>query len=177
MREPLSLSVIEVMMPSIRANFQAEGRPPWEPLSPVTIQFRNGATGPILHRTGNLQRAATSFKIWSISNTSATVKNLPSSVWYGVLHQEGFGGFKPFMQAAQSALGSKASFRDITRHAFELLDAARGGATSHRKITIPQRQFIMYQDEDIDSIQEVFADWMEREARRVGRFGTAVRGL
>jgi hypothetical protein len=38
------------------------------------------------------------------------------------------------------------------------------------KATIPQRQFLMFQEDDIDDILQIFAEWMEDEARKVGRF-------
>jgi len=178
MKGPLITAVREVMIPSIRQNFLADGRPPWEPLAPVTVnRFRHGASGPILYRTGKLEKAATSFNIWTITNTAATIRALPHSVWYGELHQAGFGTFGPFVQAAQASLGAGAGMQDVLREAFRLMDEARGGATQHRKVSIPQRKFIMFQDEDIDEIQEIFAEWLEFEARKVGRFRPGVGGL
>lgn len=180
-REPLIKSVREVMQPSIRRNFRESGRPKWEPLAPFTLQ-QKGLAGVSdgdrpLHRTGKLEKGATSFRIWTITDNSATVKSLPDSIWYGVVHQEGYGSFGGFMKQAQSNMGANAPFRDVVRHAFELLDAARGGSLGHRKIVIPQRRFIMFQDDDLDDIQEIFADWLEREARRVGRFGVGLGGV
>lgn len=181
-REPLIKAVREVMQPSIRKNFRQRGRPTkWQPLAPFTLQ-RKGMEGisdgdKPLHRTGKLEKGAASFRIWTISDNSATVKNLPQNIWYGAIHQEGHGGFAPFMSAAQKNLGKGANFRDVVRHAFELLDEARGGPQGHRKVVIPQRRFIMFQDDDLDDIQEIFADWLEREARRVGRFGVGLGGV
>ncbi len=68
-KEPLMKSLIEVVMPSIKANFRAGGRPKWQPLSRVTIKerLRKGfPRGPILVRTGNLRKVATSRQIWVV---------------------------------------------------------------------------------------------------------------
>lgn len=167
-KEPLSRSIKQVMIPSIRQNFKAGGRPDWEALSEATIKLR-GEAWPILDRTGRLRKGATRFNIWTITETAATVKSLPQSIWYGAIHQEGIGGFGHYVSTAKAQLGVGARPADITKRAFELLDAAKGPG-QHRKVAIPARPFIMYQDEDIDAIQEVFADWLAERARKVGRF-------
>lgn len=169
MKEPLTRAVKNVMIPSVRQNFQVGGRPPWEPLAPYTVQERGGSAWPILQRTGALKKAATSFKIWTITDSAATVRNLPDDVWYGKLHQEGIGGFGSYIAAAKKALGAKASPRDITAEAFHMLDQAKG-VGGHHKVAIPARPFIMFQDDDEDAIQEVFADWLQELAVKVGRF-------
>lgn len=180
-REPLTRAVKQVMQPSIARNFRESGRPAWEPLAPFTLQQKAKAgvsdVGRPLHRSGRLEKGATSFRIWTITDNAATVKSLPDSIWYGAVHQEGYGSFGSFIKQAESNLGKGAGFRDVVRHAFEILDEVRGGPRGHRKIVIPQRRFIMFQEEDLDNIQEIFADWLEREARRVGRFGVGLGGM
>jgi phage gpG-like protein len=47
-------------------------------------------------------------------------------------------------------------------------------ASKQSKFVIPQREFAMFQEEDIEAIQEIFIEWMERRADQVGR-GWAVR--
>jgi hypothetical protein len=37
------------------------------------------------------------------------------------------------------------------------------------KFVIPQREFALFQDEDIEAIQEIFIVWMEKRADQVGR--------
>lgn len=133
-KEPLTTSVKKVIIPSIRRNFDQGGRPEWPPLSEVTIKIR-GEAWPILRRTGKLRKAATRFNIWDIGQTSATVRRLPDTVWYGALHQAGFGG-----------PGTNVEFR------------------------IPQRRFIMFQEDDVDDIYEVFYEWLSDRVRRVGGF-------
>lgn len=170
-REPLTRSVKRVIIPSIRANFREQGRPDaWEPLADYTVKVR-GNSGPILTRTGKLKRGASQFNIWSISEVSATVKKLPESVWYGAIHQAGTGGFSQYMVQAQKELGRGASGREVIQHAYALLDAARGGASGHKKVYIPQRQFIMLQDpDDLDDIQQVFYEWLVERSVAEGKF-------
>lgn len=88
LREPLTRAVKEVIIPSIRANFSAEGRPSWAPLALDTIRIR-GASGPILNRTGILLRTATQFNIWKIDMDSAVIVSLDSKVKYAKYHQSG----------------------------------------------------------------------------------------
>lgn len=165
-KEPLSKAIQDVMLPSIRTNFDREGRPTWEALSEDTVKLR-GSSGPILNRSGALKRGASSFNIWTITDTAATVKSLPDSIWYGVVHQAGIGGFGQHVAAAQKALGSGARPLDIIKEAFRHLDA---GSKVH-KVRIPQRQFIMYQEDDIDDIQLVFYEWLVTKTIEVGKFG------
>lgn len=166
-KEPLTRSVKEVIIPSIRQNFQAEGRPPWDALADDTIKLRGGSAHPILERTGALRRGATQFNIWSIGDTSAAVKGLPNSVWYGVVHQAGIGGFGQYLTAAKKSLGRRGTPAEIVREAFRIMDVKEGKI---HKIRIPQRRFIMYQEDDIDDIQQVFYEWLVEKTIEVGRF-------
>jgi phage gpG-like protein len=169
-KEPITKSIKQVMMPSIRKNFQMGGRPDsWEPLAEYTIEVR-GNSGPILVRTGALARGASSFGIWTVSDTSAAVKGLPNSIWYGAIHQAGAGGFGSYMDRAKSELGHRPRGSDILKLAFEMMAEKRGSARKERKTTIPQRQFIMYQEDDIDDIQQIFYEWLVAETIKVGKF-------
>lgn len=87
-REPLEKSVRTVIIPSIRNNFAAEGRPGWAPLAPATVLSR-GASGPILNRTGRLLKVATQLNIWTYTRDSATITGIDSRVKYGKYHQAG----------------------------------------------------------------------------------------
>lgn len=92
-REPLKRAVKEIIAPSIRKNFDVGGRPSWEPLTEFTIQRRaedGYGAGPILERTGRLRHQASQPSIWRYTDTSAAILDLPSSIWYGKLHQSGF---------------------------------------------------------------------------------------
>jgi len=173
-KEPLEKSIKDVMMPSIRKNFESGGRPEkWPPLAEYTLQVKGlagveGGDKPLI-RTGALQRGASSFKIWDIGNTSATVRSLPDNIWYGAIHQQGSGGFAPFVAKASKSLGSKAGGLAVLKQAFKLLDEARGSG-GHKAVQIPQRRFIMFQEDDIDDIQDIFYLWMVKQTIEFGRF-------
>lgn len=172
--EPLKRSIITVMIPSIRKNFEQGGRPEkWEKLAPYTLQVKGQLGIPDgdlpLHRYGKLKRGATKFSIWDIGRTSATVRKLPDDIWYGALHQSGIGGFAPFVSAAQKMLGPKAGGLAVITQAFKLMDEARGAGKA-KAAYIPQRQFLLFQEDDIDDIQDVFYDWMVEQTILVGRF-------
>jgi phage gpG-like protein len=180
MREPLTRSIRQVMVPSIRKNFQVGGRPGWEPLSAATIRQR-GDAWPILVRSKRLRRGVTTIKVWSITRTAATIRDLPDRIWYGKVHQAGssgnaFGGnkwFKPYQKKAAELLGPEADQKEIDELAFKIFDRRliKHGPAPAATADIPARPFAVFQDEDLDDIQEVFADWLEERARRVGRFG------
>ena len=150
-REPLEKAIKEVMLPSIAQNFAEEGRPEkWKELADYTIQERSGATGPILNRTGVLAKAAVQFNNWEISQIAAVFRGLPNRAWYGIVHQAGYGGDASEvmkLSAKQIAVGAKAA----------------------QKFVIPARPFVLYQEDDEYAIEEVFAEWLEERARRVGR--------
>jgi len=153
----------------------------------------------ILIRTGKLRAAATSFSIWSINEVSAVVKDLPDNVKYGYVHQEGYGQtgaakvvggsgsiggrktggkgtadwFKPYLVRARMALGPKAFSDEVEYTAWKLFDRRHEMPGQHigfRQIVIPQRRFIMWQDEDMVKAQEIFYEWMDVEIVRLGKF-------
>ena len=166
--EPLVQSIKEVIAPSIRKNFLMEGRPePWEPLALYTETVR-GSARPILYRTGALERVATSFNIWTVSHTSAAIMDLPQEVWYGALHQGGYGSIG---QIARKTLGPTATRAEIANLSMAISIAAERGPNARlaTKVVIPARPFILIQDEDVEAIQDVFINWMEAKADMVGR--------
>jgi phage gpG-like protein len=87
-KEPLTRAVKEVMIPSFQKNFSQGGRPAWAPLAEYTEQVR-GASGPILIRSGRLERTMGQMSIWTITDAHAVIERLPAGVWYGHLHQAG----------------------------------------------------------------------------------------
>ncbi len=95
-KEPLETSVRDVLVPSIRTNFEVGGRPKWRALEPTTLERRGGSTdadtygagaSPLI-ATGKLMRAATAFARWGYTRETAFFSNLP--VMYGIYHQYGF---------------------------------------------------------------------------------------
>ncbi len=82
----------EVMIPSIRQNFDMEGRPSrWEPLSPVTHERAPSRVG-ILNVTGQLKRSATAKRRFKILKNEMTYGNWPERRWFGPVHDFGLGG-------------------------------------------------------------------------------------
>jgi len=153
---PLERAVREVMIPSIRRNFEVGGRPPWDPLADDTIERRQASgytSDQILVRTGDLERGATSFSIWTITDVSATVRDLPQDIWYGKVHQAGFEGAT---SAGSSRLG--VSFVNSGMSLREIADAV--GRSSGELANIPPRPFILFQDEDLSKIDRIFAEWI-----------------
>lgn len=68
-KEPLKDSLHKVVIPSIHANFAAQGRPSWKALTKRTVQdrmYKGFARGPILQRTRRLKQMATRKNIWEI---------------------------------------------------------------------------------------------------------------
>src|SRR5690349_1241826 len=98
LHEPLKRSVQQVIIPSIRANFDAQGRPAWAPYAASTIEFHEmlgiDMSRSMLDKTGALKRTATTLAIWTIGKEDATLNSLPPNVWYGNLHQTGGKGGK-----------------------------------------------------------------------------------
>jgi phage gpG-like protein len=197
LKVPLARSILRVVIPSIRTNFAVGGRPAWQPLADYTVEVR-GSAEPILFRTGRLREAATSWEIWDVGKTSATIREFPPDAWYGVIHQAGIGGMKRYYEAARRMLkkqGRPLTGANLNQEAFKAMDyvlgsptqvirgAKKGQAGKYGPLStqaaineVPQRQFLMFQEDDIDDILQVFAEWMEDEARKVGRFtGASVK--
>lgn len=179
-REPLQRSVRDVMTVSILENFMSSGRPKWEELAEATKQKRakENAGSMILVRTGTLADAASSEGIWSIGKTTAAVRKLPEKAWYGNIHQAGHEGgalgggnwFKKYREAAKKVLGPEATKKEIDTKAYELFDLRQKqhGPAPAGSSSIPARPFIMFQDEDIDAIENIFVDWIEEKIQEAG---------
>lgn len=95
-KEPLQKCIKDVIIPSIQANFAAGGRPAWAPYAQETLDFHKmlgeSLSDSLLVKTGALKSAMGSESIWTISSTEAYIAGLPSNVWYGYLHQQGYPG-------------------------------------------------------------------------------------
>jgi phage gpG-like protein len=160
-REPLRRSVKEVMIPSIRMNFDSGGRPPWEGLAGKTI-YRKGGSTKILVTTGALQRVATQLNIWTIDSEKALISNLPQSVWYGKVHQAGYGG---------GTQQKKVRIKNVATGQWD--EFTESGAESGTG-AIPARPFIVMQNEDIMAIERVFSDWLGEKIAAAGLGGSGV---
>jgi len=165
-REPLKRSIQKVIAPSIGQNFLSNGRPEgWAPYADGTAEMKardpKNKYGPddMLRRSGLLWKTMQQYNIWTVTQTQAAILDLPDKIWYGALHQAGFG-----MPAASAP--AKAS-KMVAFLSPEEIRAAGGAASSG----IPARPFAMFQTQDIDKVQEVFADWLaERVAARLAGY-------
>lgn len=178
-KEPLTRAIRDVMVESFRQNFVQGGRPEWEALATNTVKKR-GSSGPVLVRKGNLARTMATIKIWSIGQTTATIRDLPEKVWYGKVHQAGqegneFSGgqwFKKYQNAARKSLGSEADDKEVDKLALKIFDkrVMNHGPAPTGRPAIPARPFAVFQDEDIDAIELIFVEWLEERLRRVGLY-------
>jgi len=180
MSVPLKRGIKDVMTISILENFMSGGRPSWPELSESTLRQRaeKGEGTMLMVRSGSLAEVASSEGIWSVGKTSAAVRDLPDSVWYGKVHQAGqegnsFGGgkwFDKYKKAASSALGPEADRDEVEKLAFKMFDkrTLKHGAAPRSTPDIPARPFILFQDEDIDAIQLIFIEWIEEKIVMAG---------
>jgi phage gpG-like protein len=168
-KEPLMRAIKTVMIPSFRKNFEEEGRPSWEPMAEATtmLREREGTSGPLLNRSGKLKRVAQQQNIWTVTQESASIRDLPQKVWYGKVQQDGAGGMGRQVKAeiAKAAKrGVKLSPGKAAANVQKALDAKilsgnTGGGSA--ALNIPARPFIQFQDEDMDGVYEVFQLWLE----------------
>lgn len=159
-REPLHRSIKQVVIPSIRENFDVGGRPAWSPLEFLTSERRTkegyGAEGPILVRTGTLRKVATQLNIWTIGREVAMVTDLPDKAWYGKVHQAG----ATFSVGGGSFAATPTQFLTWQGKKMGQKDKAQG--------KIPARPFIMVQNSDIPKIELVFQLWLGERIKAAG---------
>lgn len=155
--EPLKRAVKEVMIPSIQQNFNASGRPEaWAPLSDATWRTRAAqgwVGGDILLKSGALRTGMSRQNIWSITQQSATIRDIPDKIWYGKVHQAGYGG--------SGAKTKKAVRRQVKVGGVIKFTGGRDTDTKRGATGIPARPFALIQDEDRDAIERIFYDWLE----------------
>lgn len=173
---PLERVVKQVMAPSFRKNFDEEGRPDrWAPLSDATlaIRAREGFGSQILNKTGALKKTVQQLNIWTITQETATIRDLPDKVSYGKIHQGGFGG----QGGGSKMTGYLKKAGGDAKEAQKLLDddlimAMRSGQkmTGGKKTVneIPARPFVAIQEEDFDAIEEIFVQWLQERAAAEG---------
>lgn len=151
-REPLKRSIQQVLAPSFQKNFTSGGRPDkWPGLAEYTLKRheKEGGSGKPLMKSKKLYKTMGQLNIWDLKSQSASLQSLPAKVRYGGIHQAGFGSNKLSGFDPQAIMDS-------------LMD--NGPASASR--SIPQRQFVMIQDEDYDGIEKVFSDWLDERIAR-----------
>ena len=157
LRIPLKQSGI-LMLSSIDKNFRAEGRPKkWAPLSPMTIAMRRkkGRGAKILQDTG---RGKSSIVYKVVSNQKVQIG---TNLDYMRIHQEG-GSIK---MPARDIYPVKA-------RALHWVDPNTGedvfAMHVHQKARtakIPQRKFLLFQEEDKKNIVKIFTEYLEEIIR------------
>lgn len=167
--EPLHRSVKNVMVPSIRKNFEQEGRPTrWQPLTLKWMQEKERRGAPysdILKMYGKLSKVATQQNIWTINGIAgeAFIRDLPQHVWYGKVHQEGFSmtgdgmtrytvkrpGQKMFTQLTEPKRGKRTKNKGAR---FGTMDTTEG---------VPARPFLLIQTSDEKKIEKEFLTWLQ----------------
>jgi phage gpG-like protein len=169
-REPLKRSIQQVMIPSIRKNFDAEGRPSWQQLAPATVK-RRGSSHPILRQSGALAQVATQLNIWTIDTEKAYIRDLPESVWYGKVQQAGFQGTRQesalVANVRRVGTGSGGGFRrSLYASAGQQMANDNTGSSS-----TPARPFIVLQKQDEVRIKAVFNVWLKERIAAAGLAG------
>ena len=164
-REPLKRAVQQVIIPSIQRNFDEEGRPAWAPYAEATIDIREKMGEPVgnlLDKTGALRQVMSHVNIWTINNNAAILLDLPQNVWYGKVHQGGYGSTMGGRIKKTGSAG--AAFNSLQK---SIANAIKTGTTIRTgDFTIPARPFIMIQEEDVPNIQRVFEEWLEERIER-----------
>lgn len=137
-KEPLDRAVRKVFAPSLAQNFEEGGRPPWIPLSDITVaeKARKGVSDPgkILVRTGALAKKASQYNFWKINGPAGEAyisQDTLGRVFYGVYHQFG-------MAAGADQPG------------------------------YPARPWAVFQPQDMDEVEVIFFEWIEERALRAG---------
>jgi len=159
-RVPLKRSIQQVIAPSIGKNFTSNGRPDgWVPYAADTAAMKardpknKFGSGDLLRRSGLLWKTMQQYNIWTVTTTQAAILDLPEKIWYGALHQAGYGMSAAAIKPAKGLFLSPGELK------------AMGGAA---KVSIPARPFAMFQVQDLDRVQEVFYKWLEERAVRAG---------
>lgn len=122
-KEPLMRCVEQVLIPSIRKNFSAEGRPEmWEPIDTGNAYRRERKAGsaPILQPTGGMRRTAEAKARFSVKDNILEYGNWPTgsahkASRYGYIHD--MGGTTPFgeIPARPFAIYQREDIDDITK--------------------------------------------------------------
>lgn len=189
-RVPLAEVRDEIVIPSVRKNFEAEGRPKWIALKAATIKNRlymGFPRGPILVRTGRLKRAATKKNIWEL--TSAVGREgydmlklrttyLDQMAPYAEFHQLGArhvtrslrgGGSNFYVSGLQAKItGQRAT--DIGTSYKSISDPTSTGGP-----LLPARPFIQLTVDEEAQIYTVFFAFMSRQVDKF--WGPESRGL
>jgi len=156
LRVPLKRCGI-LMLSSIDKNFRAEGRPKrWAPLSPMTIAMRRkkGRGAKILQDTGH-GKGSIVYKV--VSNQKVQIG---TNLGYMKIHQEG-GSIKIPAR----------TIRPVKAKALHWISSAGEDIFAmvvhqkERTARIPQRKFLLFQEDDKKNIVRIFTEYLEEITR------------
>lgn len=85
MSDPLRVSIVDVIAPSLQDNFDVGGRPKWAPLASYTIE-KKGFSSPLIE-TGNLRAEAGKLSSWTRGSQEAVLNRISD---YGIYQNSGF---------------------------------------------------------------------------------------
>jgi len=147
-----------LMLSSIDKNFKAEGRPTrWAPLSPMTIAMRRkkGRGAKILQDTG-MGKGSITYEVVSDQKVQIGTRRD-----YMRIHQEG-GSIKipardifPVKARALHWVDPKSGEDVFAMHVHQ----------DERTAKIPQRKFLLFQEDDKTNIVRIFNDYLEEIIR------------
>ena len=147
-----------LMLRSIDKNFRAEGRPTrWAPLSPMTIAMRRkkGRRAKILQDTG-MGKGSITYEV--ISNQKVQIGTRRD---YMKIHQEG-GSIRipardiyPVKARALHWVDPKTGEDVFAMHVHQ----------DERMAKIPQRKFLLFQEDDKKNIVNIFTEYLEEITR------------
>ena len=143
-----------LMKASVDKNFEEQGRPEkWQKLSPMTIAMRRNkdkSSIKILQDTGRL-RQSIAHKV----TEDGTEVAVGTNVKYAPIHQ--FGGVSNI--PARTIIPKKASALRFVING-KVVYAKRVNQKA-RTAVIPQRKFLLFQEEDLENIRSVFLEDLE----------------
>lgn len=181
---PLTEARDRVVIPSVRQNFEQEGRPKWTPLKASTVQNRlymGFSRGPILERTSRLKRVATRKNIWELVSgvgregydmLSLRTTVLDQAVPYAEFHQLG-AGMRRGRIVGQIKTTISRSGKTTSKFKHREANPLTGGDT--RSFRLVPRPFIQLTlDEEVE-IYEIFFAFMDRQADKF--WGPESKGL
>jgi hypothetical protein len=152
-RVPLERAIRQVISPSLQQNFEEGGRPQWEFLSPdyAAKREKQRSTRGAIGSGGKVTAGTFEGSIKGVANVlvlSGKLKRVAGqlNIW-DVDGQEGLAQLK------------------VPE------DVWYGTVHQEGHHPVPQREWAVFQDEDLDKIEDVFAEWMEErvEDARLGR--------
>ncbi|KWT81149.1 phage virion morphogenesis protein [Candidatus Magnetominusculus xianensis] len=140
---PVMKQIGELMVASVKKNFEVSGRPKWRP----SMKLRKNPEDKTLILHGDL---STLFHRKAYNNRV----EIGTNVKYAGVHQFGFSGV-----VTQSV---NRHTRRMTDRSGRVRSVAVSAHSRQARINIPPRPFMMAQDEDFAAIEELLKRWLRK---------------